>query len=452
MALLRISYTRPDFCRWSNQPVGHGLTLMANQSLAESEFARRHFKRNFFFGVSNGVLFNFAWAFIGTSTILPLFISRLTSSQLLIGLASTLESLGWFLPQVAIAAITLHRTHQKPVYMKAAVFRAISFVLFATLVLVLGSEHPNHLLWIFFLLFSVYSFGGGLGGVSFMDMVGKSIPPEKRGSFFGMRMLIGGGLSALAGLLIERILNAYDFPHNFGVLFLIASVLIILALACVTMMKEPVAPVKPPRKTVRENLLWGFSIARADRSFRMLLWVRVAIGCYVMGLPFYIIYASKFLHVPSSMAGLFLSVQMVGFLSSNLLWAYLSNRRKNRLVLVYCAFFSAACPALVLLSVFVGIPLWLYGAVFFFLGATISGLDMGYLNYLLEIAPEEKRPIYLGFLNTVVSPTIFLSAIGGLIIQVSSFAFLYTLLFGLSLAAVLLSLSLKNMRESVPAE
>ena len=425
---------------------------MANRSLAQGEFARRYFKRNFFFGVSNGVFFNFAWAFISTTTVLPLFISSLTSSQLLIGLASTLESLGWFLPQVAIAAITLHRTNQKPVYMKAAVLRAASFLLFAVLVLVLGRQHSTYLLWAFFLLFSVYSFGGGLGGVAFMDMVGKSIPAEKRGSFFGMRMLVGGGLSALAGLLIQRILSAYDFPHNFGVLFLIASVLIILALACVGMMREPVASVKPERNTIKENLLAGFSIAKADRTYRMLLLVRVAIGCYVMGLPFYIIYASKFLHIPSSMAGVFLSVQMVGYLSSNLLWAYLSDRRRNRLVLVYCAFFSSACPLLVLFSILLSIPLWLYGAVFFFLGATISGLDMGYLNYLLEIAPEEKRPIYLGFLNTVIGPTIFLSAVGGLIIQVSSFAFLYALVLALSLVAILFSLRLKNMKVEAAAE
>ncbi len=425
---------------------------MANRSLAEGEFAKRHFKRNFFFGVSNGVLFNFAWAFIGTSTVLPLFISKLTSSQLLIGLASTLEALGWFLPQVAIAAITLHRRSQMPVYLKAAVLRAVSFLLFAVLVLVLGKQHSTYLLWTFFFLFSIYSFGGGLGGVAFMDMVGKSIPVEKRGSFFGARMLVGGGLSVLAGFLIQGILDAYDFPHNFGVLFLIASVLIILALACVTMMKEPTAPALRERRTIKQNLALGLRIARADRTYRMLILVRVAIGCYVMGLPFYIIYASKFLHIPSSMAGVFLSIQMAGYLSSNLLWAYLSNRSRNRLVLVFSAFFSSACPLLVLASLIFGIPLWVYGAVFFFLGTTISGLDLGYMNYLLQIAPEEGRPIYLGFFNTVVGPTIFLSAVGGLIIQVSSFAFLYALLFVLSLVAIYLSLSLKNMKETAPAE
>jgi MFS family permease len=169
-------------------------------------------------------------------------------------------------------------------------------------------------------------------------------------------------------------------------------------------------------------------------------------------LPFYVIYAKESLHIPSSMAGVFLTVQMLGYLSSNLLWAHLSNRSRNDRVLVFSAFFAAACPLLVLASMSLGIPLWLYAAIFFFLGATISGLDLGYLNYLLEIAPEEKRPIYLGFFNTVVGPTTFLSAVGGLIIQMTSFAFLYVLLLVLSVLAIFLSFSLENEKQNRPVE
>ena len=253
----------------------------------------------------------------------------------------------------------------------------------------------------------------------------------------------------MAGLLIQRILKLYDFPKNFGVLFLIASALIILALVSVCLIKETPSFRGPERKSVKENLLLGFKITKEDKNFRKFLLTRLAIGCYVMGLPFYIIYAKDHLFVPASTAGVFLTVQMVGYLSSNLVWAYLSNRRNNRLVLLLSALFSGICPLVVLSDVTFGIPLWAYGAIFFFLGATISGLDLGYMNYLLQIAPEEKRPIYVGFLNTVVGPTLFLSAAGGLIIQLSSFAFLYLLMLAISLGAVFLSLSLKKANPGV---
>jgi MFS family permease len=422
---------------------------MSNDALAYSEFARKHFRWNFLLGVSNGVMFHFAWAFISTSTVLPLFISKLTGSQILIGLASTLEALGWFLPQIAIAAVTLHRKNQMPIYVRAAFLRGASFLLFAFLIFLLGKDNPSSLLLIFFILFSLYSFGGGLAGVSFMDIVGKTIPENKRGSFFGARKLVGGGLAALGGIMIQRILILFDFPQNFGILFLISSVLIILALFSVCLMKETPSLSRPQKGSIKENMLLGFRITKKDKNFRIFLLTRLAIGFYVMGLPFYIIYARTHLSIPASMAGVFLTVQMIGYLSSNLLWGYLSNRGKNRLVLLLSAVFSGICPLLVLSHVALGIPVWTYGAIFFFLGATISGLDLGYMNYLLQIAPEEKRPIYVGFLNTVVGPTLFLSAAGGVIIQFSSFEFLYAIMLAISLGAVFLSLSLKKANPGV---
>jgi MFS family permease len=422
---------------------------MSTASTNQQQFTEKHFRRNFFLGVANGVLFNFAWAFTSGSTILPLFISKLTSSNILVGLASTLEAVGWFLPQMAVAAVTLHQRNQMPLYIKTAFLRTIAFLLLAMLVFFSKTVHPSYLLTAFFFLFSIYALGGGLAGVSFTDVVGKTIPQNKRGSFFGMRMFFGGGLAALSGILIERILRVYDFPKNFGVLFLIAAVLITLALLSFSLVKEPPVGKRPERKRFKENLHLGFETLKRERDFRMLIWTRVAIGAYVLGFPFYIIFAKKFLLIPTSIAGIFLSVQMVGYLSSNILWGYLSNNKSNKLVLTLSAICSAVCPLLLILSILTRIPIWLYGSIFFFLGATISGLDMGYTNYLLEIAPEDQRPIYVGFLNTIVGPTIFLSAIGGLIIQVTSFVFLYSLVFLISIVSIFLSLSLGETKESL---
>lgn len=410
--------------------------------MSQHQFAEKYFKLNFFLGVANGILFNFAWAFTSGSTVLPLFISKLTSSSILVGLASTLEAVGWALPQMAVAAVTLHQKNQMPLYIKMAFLRGVAFSLLAILVFFSKSTNLSYLLVTFFFLFSIYAFGGGVSGVSFTDVVGKAIPANKRGSFFGMRMFFGGGLAALAGILIERILRVYSFPKNFGVLFLIAAVIIILALLSFSLVREPPVEQRSQRRKFSENLRLGFEILKKDRNLRMLLWTRVAIGSYVLGLPFYIIFAKNVLFIPTYIAGLFLSVQMVGYLSSNILWGRLSNNKSNRLVLLLSAICSAIPPFLLLLNILTKIPIYVYGAIFFFLGATMSGMDMGYTNYLLEIAPEEKRPIYVGFLNTIVGPTIFLSAVGGLIIQVSSFAVLYSLVFLVSIGSIFFSLSL----------
>ncbi|HEX7400619.1 MAG TPA: hypothetical protein VF369_00445, partial [candidate division Zixibacteria bacterium] len=215
---------------------------MFDEYPAKSESVPEHYKRNFFLGVTNGVLFNFAWAFTAGSTVLPWFVSRLTSSNILIGLSSTLEALGWFIPQLPVAVITSHHHKQLPLYTRTAYLRAVAFLLMTISLFVFGNRNPAGLLLSFFVFYSIYSLGGGLAGVAFTDIVAKTIPPHKRGSFFGMRMFLGGSLGALGGLIVKKIMDAYHFPTNFGIIFSVSSVLILIALFSFCYIKEP-APV-----------------------------------------------------------------------------------------------------------------------------------------------------------------------------------------------------------------
>jgi MFS family permease len=172
--------------------------------------------------------------------------------------------------------------------------------------------------------------------------------------------------------------------------------------------------------------------------------VQIIIGAYVLGLPFYVIYAERYLKIQPDLVGIFLTSQMIGFVLSNLFWGYLSNRGKNREVLLITAIMSSFPPLIFFAFHFFRLPVFLYSSIFFFLGAINTGLNMGYMNYLLEISPEPERPIYVGLLHTLTAPTVFLSAIGGIIIQVSSFDFLYILVLLISFAAIYISLKLKD--------
>ena len=171
----------------------------------QNELVKKHFKRNFFLGVMNGVLFNLAFAFTSPSTVLPLFMSRLTASRVLIGLGSTLESVGWFLPQILMAVATLHHPNQMPFYRKTSVLRGISFALFTLCIFIFGGKNPLFLLLSFFVFFTIYALSGGLAGVAFTHIVGKTIPQHKRGSFFGTRIFFGGSLAVLGGIVVRKL-------------------------------------------------------------------------------------------------------------------------------------------------------------------------------------------------------------------------------------------------------
>jgi MFS family permease len=412
--------------------------------LMEFNLQERYFKRNFSLGVINGVFFNLVLAFISGSTILPLFVSQLTNSNILIGLSSTLETIGWLFPQLFIAGMILYQKNQLPLYIKTAYIRIVFFFLLVLSVFFLGEKNPQLLLIFFFLFFAVYSLSGGISGVVFMDIVGKTIPFNKRGSFFGMRMFFGGTLAVLAGILVEKILGNYQFPINFGIIFALAFFFILLGLISFSWVKEPPLTEIKTKRSLRENLYQGLKIFKHDREFRLLYIVQLIIGAYVLGLPFYVIYAKMFLHIPTQIVGIFLTSQMIGFVLSNLFWGYLSNQGKNKEVLMITAILSSFPPLILLAYHFFYLPIFLYSSIFFFLGAITSGLNIGYMNYLLEISPEAERPIYVGIMHTLTAPSVFLSAVGGIIIQLTSFSFLYILTLLVSFGGIFISTKLRD--------
>lgn len=392
----------------------------------------------------NGIFFNLALAFISGSTILPLFVSKLTDSDVLIGLSSTLETIGWLSPQLFVAGMTLYQEKQLPLYIKTAYVRVLSFLGLVLSVFFLGAKNPSLLLVLFFVLFATYALAGGFSGAAFMDIVGKTIPLNKRGSFFGMRMFFGGGLAALAGILVKQVLEHYQFPDNFGIIFSFAFCSILLGILSLVAIKEPPLVLLKPRRSLRENLMQARKIFKQHREFRLLFFVQIVVGAYVLGLPFYVIYAERFLKIKPELVGIFLTSQMIGFILSNLFWAYLSNRGRNKEVLLITAIISSFPPLILFAYQFFTLPIFLYSWIFFFLGAVNSGLNLGYMNYLLEIAPEPERPMFVGLLHTLTAPTVFLSAVGGLIIRVSSFTFLYILVLFISFGAIYISARLKR--------
>ncbi len=87
-----------------------------------------------------------------------------------------------------------------------------------------------------------------------------------------------------------------------------------------------------------------------------------------------------------------------------------------------------------------------FGIVFFFLGFTLSGIRLGYANYMLDIAPEAERPTYLGFMNTFIAPVLLLSSLGGFVIERTSFEVLFTTVIGAGLLALIFSVRLEEPR------
>jgi len=421
--------------------------------------ARRYLRRNFTLGVLNGALYETGDALISSSLVLPLFVAHLGGGPLLIGLLQPISLGGWFLPQFFVSRYIQHLPRKKDAYVAAAAIRIASLGLLVLTVFLLGPRAPGLLLFLFFVLMAVFRLAAGLAGLSFMDIVGKAIPPQRRGLFMGGRNFLGGlgalGSGALVSLALGRRWKI-PFPYNYGLLFAVAWVTISLALFAFSQVVEPEEPQHPPETPFREQLRRALRLIEKPSNYRRYLISRLCLVAVGMATPFYIVFAREALGVPPAMTGLYLALMSGVAIASNLVWARISDVRGNKLLFQLATALGLLAPLLALT-----VPLLqprvaphtlalTFGAVFVGVGASQSAVRIGGVNLVLDLAPAGERPLYVGFTNTVVGMVLLLSSVGGVIVHVVGYRALFGLALGMGAVALWIARRLEEPRALPP--
>lgn len=191
-----------------------------------STLSAEQVRRNLVLGVANGALFRLFNALTDPSLVLTWFVSQLTASPVAIGLLLPISQGGWFLPQLLVSGLVQRMPRRMSLYRATAFVRVLSLALIVASVFIIGDRNPSSLLVAFLILYSAYSLVSGVAGLPFMDVVGKAIPADRRGSFFAWRRFTGGVLALGASALTSYVLDerpGLAFPMNFGWLFAAAA-------------------------------------------------------------------------------------------------------------------------------------------------------------------------------------------------------------------------------------
>jgi len=397
-----------------------------NTSTYEStETSERHYRRNFFLGVLNGTLFKGGLAFSHPSTVLPVFVSLFTGSSIIIGVTGTITSVGWLLPQIMVARYAEHLPTKMTIYKIAAAFRLLAWLGMILSLFWVEEIEPMAYLAIFFAFLGVYSLAGGASGIAFIDIVGKTVPPERRGRYFGYRNFFSGFIAAAAGILVAYVLGnpeIFPFPLNYMVLYSLTFVFILSAISLFTFVKEPEGSVKAEREGSSSEYLSNVRrLVSTDHNYRNFLIVMVLSYASSLSLPFYVIYARSVLLAPDSWVGIYVTVDMLATLVANLAWGLIGDRYGYRNLIRVCSFISLLAPVAALFAPSYG----LFSLVFILKGSGSTGIWMAKNNYALEIAPIIRRATYLGVMNTALAFVMMLPIVGGLIIDFSGYEALF---------------------------
>lgn len=403
-----------------------------------TQIRQRSARRAYRLGILNGVLFNIGVAFVDPATVLPTFVARVSGSELAVGLVSAVANGGWFLPQLLGASHVQSRPYKRPMYVFTTCLRVSAWLLAIPSTYLLAERYPVAALVTFLCCCSLDSFGGGLAGPAFLDIVAKTVSPNRLGAFFANRAFWGGLGAIGSGLLVRAILGAQGptFPVNYCLLFALALALFLPGWLAFMAIEEPPSKV-PARQSLLSFLKSAPLVISQHRDYRLLLISRLLLGGSGIAFPFYIIYCRRALGVPESAVGTYLALQMAGSVLANPLWAYLNDRKGARALVAASSVASLLCPVIAVAGTLfpqaAGPARAAFGLVFFLLAAAGTGTFIGFTNYLFAISPEEQRPLYVGIQNTLFAVTTFLPLLGGVIVRFGSFH----LLFGLAAAFAL---------------
>jgi MFS family permease len=303
------------------------------------------------------------------------------------------------------------------------------------------AHNPVLLLSVFFILYTINNFTSGFSGTPFMHIVGKTIPAERRGGYFGGRDLWGALTAIAAGYLVSLLLNpaiAPEFPINFGFIFLSACIGIIIGVGAFSFVVEPAET--PPGKslTFLDQVRAARHLVHHNTIYRRYLGTRLVLAVSDIASPFYAIYATRILGIAPETIGLYIGISTVAGLIANPLWSRTSDRRGNRILLVSAAACLLTLPLIALLFGFLpsGPALALPFSLLFLLnGIARPAANIAYPSYLLEIAPAPERPLYISFTNTLLGIATFVPVIGGTLLDLFGFRALFVIALIVSLIA-----------------
>jgi MFS family permease len=389
----------------------------------DGEIILPHARFNFLMLVGDVSCFILGSAFIDAATALPALIGRLGGDLALLGILGSIRQGAYYLPQLFVAHRLQNVTRYLPILLTITFCGRIGYFLAGAAVVAFGKTRPDIALIAFTLAYTLGWLGDGGGGVPWTALVGRTIPARRRGALFATTQTVSGigklGVGAVVALLLSG--SVAKFPLADGLLVWGCAFFMAVSWGFLAMIRENRKEeipgdtlTAPPALSLGEYLASLPLRLRQRPDFARLAIVQVLATASVATAPFLwgFVRSATPGGLPEADAGRFLIAQTVGLLAFAPVWGTLSDRFGPKRSLTVLLGVSLLWPALAFAGKMTGGNVILFYATYFLLGAVVENW-ITITNYLLESVPEDDQPTYIGLMNAVSLPALFLPLIAG---------------------------------------
>jgi len=405
--------------------------------LTTDQFIQKNLRFNLTANLLDGAFFGLALGFASFITIIPLFVSQMTESALLIGLAPAIHNVGWQFPQLLTAGWISRAKRIKPLVLWTTIHERVPFLGLAAVAWFLPRLSTQTALILTFIFLIWQGFGGGLAANAWTSLITKIMPARLYGTFFGAQTAAFTGLEGISAVVAGLILDRLDGPLDFTLCFLAASAGLAISFFFLSMTREPDG--EPRLVDGNTAGFWKESlrILGSNANFVAFLVMRSLSQFAAMAFSFYIVYVVWTFGVSEVTTGLMTGAFLMTSILSGLVMGRLADHWSPRIVMAVGGIAASLSAAVALAA---PSPNWFYLS-FLLTSMAIVAIWTIPLPLSVRFGSVEERPYYIGLSSTVTSPaTILAPIIGGLLADTVGFqaTFSVSIVCGLLMAGMLL--------------
>lgn len=366
--------------------------------------SERDYRWNFIVDSIDFALFSLGMTFGSILTLFPLFAKNLGAGNIEIGLIPAIANLGWGIPAILGAKVSEKSRKKLNVVLKFTLGERLPYLFMALISFFVVPYSPKLALYLSLLMLGIATFSMGFLGPPWMSLIEKVIHPARRGSYFAM----GNGLGALMGVggasLARYFLSNYSFPKNFGYSFLCAGITLLLSFIFLALTREE--PDEDIKDDVRfSEYIKGINLVLKDGNFRNYIISRILGALAGSYTSFIVVFALKKFSIPDKIVADFTGILLVSQGISSFFFGSMGDRWGHKIALIIGRTLSIFSLLLLLLG---NSSLFVY-IVFILIGMINSSFMVGDLAITLDLAPKNRKELYVGVLNLLIAPFSFLS-------------------------------------------
>ncbi len=362
-------------------------------------------KKNFLFVQIDAIGIGLANA---AAPFLPVFLTRLGATNFQVGLLTSMPALTGLILAILIGRFLQTRTNIVPYFSAARLLVVLSYALTGLAPFFIPQDY---LIYGVLAIWAAATLPQTIVSILFSVVMSQVAGPQGRFELMSRRWSIMGFTTAIAVVIVGRILDQIGFPINYQIVFLALSVGGLISFYFSSRLELPPSPpvLTPKGVKLGDSIRAYFALIGSEKPF-----VQFALRRFIfltgisLATPLFPLFYVRTLQASDTWIGIISTSSTAIMIVGYFFWVNRSRKRGTRTVLLWTTFGLSLYPALVAISGRVEMVALLAG----FAGIFQAGLDLVFFDELMRTIPPRYSATFVSFaqsmqyLSAVLSPMV----------------------------------------------